>query len=81
LTACWIEARPDAASCALWSHIPESLHAIAQASHTTLNFSQLYHIDASGVMRLKVVWTGDVSKPALTAHCHGLILFCRHKQL
>ena len=84
LTSCWIEACPDAASCALWSHIPESLHAIAQASHTTLNFSQLYHIDASGVMQLKVVWTGDVSKPALIAistHCHGLILFCRHKQL
>jgi hypothetical protein len=64
-TSFWIESRPDAAARALWSHIPESLQAIAHASEVDLDFSKLYETDASGVLRLKVVWTGEVSIPAL----------------
>lgn len=62
-TSFWIESRPDAAARALWSHILESLQAIAHASEVDLDFSKLYETDAFGVLRLKVVWTGKVSRP------------------
>jgi hypothetical protein len=52
-TSFWIDSRPDAASCALWSHIPNSLAAIAEATQTHLNFSELFN---SRKLRLRVVW-------------------------
>jgi hypothetical protein len=62
-TSFWVESRPDVASRALWSHIPDRLHAIAQSSQADVNFTRLYDIDDSGVMRLKIIWTGNVGIP------------------
>lgn len=54
----WIEGRSDAASRALWSHIPDSLNAISEAAHLSFNLSKLFEVDDhSGVVRLRVVWT------------------------
>jgi hypothetical protein len=52
-TSFWIDSRPDAASRALWSHIPNSLAAIAEVTQTHLNFSELFN---SRKLRLRVVW-------------------------
>jgi hypothetical protein len=54
----WIEGRSDAASRALWSRIPDSLNAISEATHLSLNPSKLFEVDEhSGIMRLRVIWT------------------------
>jgi hypothetical protein len=62
-TSFWVESRPNVASRALWSHIPNCLRAIAQSSQATVNFTRLYDVDDLGVMRLKIIWAGNVGIP------------------
>ena len=63
-TSFWVESRPDVASRTLWSRIPDRLHAIvAESSQATVNFTRLYDIDDSGVMRLKIMWARNVGIP------------------
>lgn len=64
-TTFWLESRPDSASHAIWSRIPDALHAIAGISYPEpFDISEMYEKDeATGKVSLLIRWTSDCCLP------------------
>jgi hypothetical protein len=54
--ACWVEPRPNTASRTLWNHIQQSLDDISEVTGFKLDFSKLYAVDETGMLRLRIAW-------------------------
>jgi len=58
--ACWVEPRPNMASRTLWNRIQQSLDDISEVTGIKLDFSKLYAVDKTGMLRLRIAWVPSV---------------------
>lgn len=81
-TTFWIESRPDTASRAIWSRIPDALRAISEVTYPNpLDISEIYEQDErTGKVSLLVQWTSDCHAPFSVSDPLDKVLAFHHSE-